>query len=239
MNKPRILAIITARGGSKRIPKKNIKLFNGKPLISWTIDAITQCRDLLHTVVLSTDDAEIGDIGRINGIEVPFMRPGNLSSDDAKSLGVVQHATRFIESRDSVQMDWVLLLQPTSPLRTALDIRNAIQMAMTHQCDSVVAVTEAPIHPIFIKKMDSQGFLQPFCITEPEGTRRQDVEPKAYIRNGSIYLTQRQILMNGNSIFGRQIRPYVMPAERSIDIDSPFDFRVAESIMKIQSLGDL
>jgi CMP-N,N'-diacetyllegionaminic acid synthase len=236
MNLPRILAVITARGGSKRIPRKNIQPLNGKPLLAWTVEVATQCKDLLHSVVLSTDDDEIAAIGRNYGAEVPFMRPTNLSDDDARSLGVVQHATHFIERRDNVQMDWILLLQPTSPLRVALDIRQVIDLAKTEECDSVVAVTESPIHPVYIKKIDAQGFLQPFSLEEPEGLRRQDAAPPAYVRNGAIYLTQRNTVINENSIFGRRIKPYMMPPERSIDIDSPFDFQLAECLMQAKFL---
>jgi CMP-N,N'-diacetyllegionaminic acid synthase len=233
---PRILAVITARGGSKRIPNKNIKPLNGKPLIAWTLEAAAECKDLLHAIVLSTDDDEIAVAGRRYGAEVPFLRPSNLSSDDARSLGVVQHATHFIEQRDQVQMDWILLLQPTSPLRIALDIRHAIKMAITQECDSVVSVAESPIHPVYIKKIDAKGLLQPFILEEPEGLRRQEVTPTAFIRNGAIYLTQRDTLMNGHSIFGSQIKPYFMPAERSVDIDTPFDFELAEFLLRTQPM---
>lgn len=238
MNPPRILAVITARGGSKRIPRKNIQLLNGKPLLAWTVEVATQCKDLLYSVVLSTDNDDIANIGRYYGAEVPFIRPANLASDQARSLGVVQHATHFIERRDKVQMDWILLLQPTSPFRIALDIRRAIDLAKVEECDSVVAVTESPIHPVYIKKIDAQGYLRPFNLQEPEGLRRQDATPSAYVRNGAIYLTRRNILINKNSIFGENIKPYVMPTERSIDIDSPFDFQLAEFFMQIKSVKD-
>jgi CMP-N,N'-diacetyllegionaminic acid synthase len=231
MTVPRILAVITARGGSKRVPGKNIRPIAGKPLLAWTIDAALACRDSLYAVILSTDDEEIASLGQQCGADVPFIRPANLASDAAGSLGVVQHATRFIESRDGVQMDWILLLQPTSPLRVAADIRGALDLADESHCDSVIAVTESPIHPVYIKKINADGLLGPFVFDEPEGLRRQDVTPPAFIRNGALYLTQRNVLMERNSIYGKRIRPYVMPAERSVDIDSPLDFRFAELLL--------
>lgn len=231
MTTPRILAVITARGGSKRVPGKNIRPIAGKPLLAWTVEAALACRDRLHAVVLSTDDEEIAALGRHYGADVPFMRPAHLAGDAAGSLGVVQHATQFIESRDGVQMDWILLLQPTSPLRVAADIRSALDLADAHHCDSVIAVTESPIHPVFIKKIGSDGLLAPFLLDEPEGIRRQDVTPPAFIRNGALYLTQRPVLMERHSLYGQRIQPYVMPVERSVDIDNPLDFRLAEMLL--------
>jgi CMP-N-acetylneuraminic acid synthetase len=231
MTDDRILAVITARGGSKRVPGKNIRPFAGKPLLAWTIEAALGCRDQLHGLVLSTDDEAIAQVGREFGAEVPFMRPAELSGDTAGSLAVVQHATRFIEARDGVCMDWVLLLQPTSPLRAACDISAALDLARSHDCDSVVAVTEMPTHPVFAKTIDADGLLRPFLLEEPEGLRRQDAGPPAYMRNGAIYLTRRNVLMERNSIYGARIRPCMMPAERSVDIDTDLDFRLAELLL--------
>ncbi|MDQ0458363.1 acylneuraminate cytidylyltransferase family protein [Rhizobium paknamense] len=236
----RTLAVITARGGSKRIPGKNVRAIAGKPLITWTVETARACQERLHSIVLSTDDEEIAQVGRHGGAEVPFLRPAHLAGDTASSLGVVQHATRFIEARDNVRFDWVLLLQPTSPLRTAADIFASLEMADAAGCDSVVAVTEMPVHPIFAKKINAKGLLKPFNGTEPEGLRRQDANPKAYIRNGAIYLTQRDVLLEQNSIYGSRILPYIMPPERSIDIDVDLDFRLAELLLQDRSeLADL
>lgn len=238
MTEPRILAVITARGGSKRVPGKNVRPIAGKPLLAWTIEAALGCRERLHALVLSTDDAEIANVGRQFGAEVPFLRPADLSGDTAGSLAVAQHATRFVEARDGVRMDWVLLLQPTSPLRTSGDIEAAIDRAAAGVCDSVVAVTEMPVHPVFSKKIDAEGLLQPFLLEEPEGLRRQDAGPPAFIRNGAIYLTRRDVLMEQSSIYGRRIWPCVMPAERSVDIDTEIDFRLAELFLADRLAGE-
>lgn len=230
MKSGRVLAIITARGGSKRIPHKNIRPLAGKPLIARTIDAALAVPSL-HAVVVSTDDEAIAQASRIAGADVPFIRPPELSTDTAASLPVVQHATTFIEQRDGMTFDWVLLLQPTSPLRTAADIEAALVVAAHGDCDSVVAVKPMPVHPIFAKKIDVDGYIKPFVLDEPEGLRRQDAMPPAYCRNGAIYLTQRRVLMEENSLYGKRIRAYVMPEERSVDIDTPLDFALAEILL--------
>ena len=229
---PCILAIITARGGSKRVPRKNIRSVGGKPLIAWSIEAALGAKSRLYRILVSTDDKEIADVAARLGAEVPFIRPPELAGDQAKSLPVVQHAVRFVEERDCVKLDWVLLLQPTSPLRVSADIEHSIDLALSIPCDSVISVYElVHHHPVFAKKIDDQGYLAPYAIEEPEGLRRQDVSPPAYMRNGAIFLTRRDVVMEEHSIWGARIKPYIMPEERSVDIDSEFDCRLAELIL--------
>lgn len=230
MNAPRILAIITARGGSKRVPGKNIRPIAGKPLLAWTVETALQCKKNLHALVLSTDDEAIAAVGRQYGADVPFLRPENLATDASKSLPVLQHATEFVEARDGVKIDWVLTLQPTSPLREPQDIAAGIALTHHDDCDSIVAVSEMSPHPVYAKKLDADGFVHPFLLEEPEGLRRQDVGPPAYHRNGAIYLTRRDVLMQG-SLYGKRTRGFVMPPERSVDIDTEFDFRFAEFLL--------
>ncbi len=239
MEMTRVLAIITARGGSKRIPGKNIRPFSGKPLLHWTIQAAQECRELFHDLILSTDDAEIAQSAEKAGLRVPYMRPAELATDTAGSLGVVQHATQWIENRDKVQMDWILILQPTSPLRTAEDIRTAIGMATqaNSHCDSIVAVSELTVHPVFTKRIDAEGYLRSWSTEEKEGTRKQDAGPPAYARNGAVYLTRRDVLMNSNSLYGEKILPMMMPNERSVDIDTELDFRFAEFLQQQKQKG--
>lgn len=233
MNSERILAVVTARAGSKRVPNKNIRIMSGKPLLAWTIEAALECESQLHSLILSTDDEKIAAIGRKYGASVPFLRPQHLAQDTSTSLAVLQHATAFIEARDGIRMDWIMTLQPTSPLRTAEDIRTSIASADQRHCDSVVAVTEMAVHPIYAKSIDEHGYLKSLVLDEPEGLRRQDVSSYAYQRNGAIYLTHRDILMNG-SIFGARIRAYIMPAERSVDIDTELDFQFAQFLLERQ-----
>ena len=133
---------------------------------------------------------------------------------------------------DGQPLDWILLLQPTAPLRTAGDIQAAIDLAERGGCDSVISVVQVfAVHPILMKRIEADRLL-PFCIEEKEGTRRQDYQPPAYMRNGAIYLTRREVLMERNSIWGEVIRPYVMPEERSVSIDSELDLKLAELMMQ-------
>ncbi len=225
----KILAVITARGGSKGVPRKNIRLVCGKPLIAYSIETALQIRDRLYRIIVSTDDAEIAGISRKYGAEVPFMRLPELAVDKTPTLPVLQHAVRFVEEQDGTRIGWVLLLQPTSPLRTKADILAALELAQLGDCDSVISVVQAPTHPLFMKRIEN-GQLLSFSdvLVENEGTRRQDAQPPAYVRNGAIYLTRRDVLMERNSIWGRFIRPYVMPPERSVNVDSELDLKLAE-----------
>jgi CMP-N-acetylneuraminic acid synthetase len=224
----KILAVIPARGGSKGVPRKNIRLLAGKPLLAYSIEAALAVRDRLVRVILSTDDPAIAAAGRACGADVPFLRPVELGGDRTPMVPVLQHAVREIESRDSLRLDWVLLLQPTAPLRSPEDIRAAIALAEAGGCDSVISVVQVfAVHPILMKRIEGDR-LVPFCMEEKEGTRRQDYQPPAYMRNGAIYLTRRDILMERGSIWGEVVRPYVMPEERSLSIDNELDFKLAE-----------
>ncbi len=144
----KILVVITARGGSKGVPRKNIRMVAGKPLIAYTIETALQVRKQVHRIIVSTEDDEIAGISRKFGAEVPFMRPAELAEDKTPSLPVLQHALRFVEEQDSTRMDWVLLLQPASPLRTREDILAALELARKGGCDSIISVVQTPIHPL-------------------------------------------------------------------------------------------
>lgn len=227
----KILAVIPARGGSKGVPHKNARLVAGKPLIAYTIAAALAAKDRLYRVLVSTDDAEIAGIARQYGAEVPFTRPADLAGDRVPMIPVLQHAARFVEEQDGQRLDWVLLLQPTAPLRTAEDIAAAVELARQGGCTSVISVVQVfATHPILMKRIEA-GRLVPFCVEEREGTRRQDYQPPAYMRNGAIYLTRRDTLLEGNSIWGDSIRPYVMPEERSVSIDNELDMKLVELIL--------
>ena len=225
----RILGIITARGGSKSIPGKNIKTLAGKPLIYYTIEAAKKSKYLTRTIV-STDDKKIAEISRELGIEVPFMRPEYLATDTSKSLDVVKHAVMELEKTDQTY-DYILILQPTSPLRRTEDIDKAIETASRLKADSLIAIRRVyDSHPLRVRKIDGKGFLLPYCGSEPEGIRRQDLPP-AYVRNGAIYLAKRDLVMEKNTIYGDKVYGYEMPEERSIDINSEVDFLLAEVII--------
>jgi CMP-N-acetylneuraminic acid synthetase len=228
----KLLAVIPARGGSKAVPRKNIRLVGGKPLIAYTIETALAARHLLYRIVVSTDDEEIARVARAYGAEVPFLRPAHLAGDQVPTLPVLQHAVRFIEGQDQVTMDWVLLLQPTAPLRVAKDIEEALALARQGGCDSVISVVQvSAVHPILMKRIED-GRLLPYCMEEKEGTRRQDYQPAAYMRNGAIYLTRRDVLMERNSLWGTISRPYIMPPARSVSIDSELDLRLVDIIFQ-------
>ncbi len=229
--RPRILALIPARGGSKGVPDKNIRPVGGRPLICWSIAEALRAGDLFTRVLVSTDSERIAAIARDCGADVPFLRPPDLASDTAKTLPVIQHAVEWVEREDGRPLDWVMLLQPTAPLRTVEDMRTAVAQAETGGCDSVISVVQVfAHHPILMKRIVDNR-LEPFCIEEREGTRRQDYDPPAYMRNGCIYLSRRDTLMRDNSIWGAAIRPLVMPEERSANVDSLLDLKVVEALL--------
>jgi CMP-N-acetylneuraminic acid synthetase len=228
----KILAVIPARGGSKGVVRKNIRPICGKPLIAYTIETALAAEHLLYRTIVSTDDSEIAAVAREYGAEVPFLRPADLAGDKVPTLPVLQHAVSFIEAQDEIKLDWVLLLQPTAPLRALEDIEGSLSVAFQDNCDSVISVVQVfAEHPILMKRIENDRLL-PYCVEEKEGTRRQDYQPPAYMRNGAIYLTRRDVLMDNGSIWGQVIRPYMMPPERSASIDSELEVKLVELIMR-------
>ena len=231
-NLGKVLAVIPARGGSKEVPRKNIRNLWGKPLIAYTIKTALMAENLLYRIIVSTDDEEIASISKNYGAEVPFIRPKELSTDEASMVPVLQHAVDFIEKEDNTIIDWILLLQPTDPLREVTDIENSIKLALEDDCDSVISVERVfAHHPILMKKIEKNR-LFPYTIEETEGTPRQKYSPPAYMRNGSIYLTKRRTLMKMNSIWGAIIKPLIMTEGSRISIDSMNDLLLAEILMK-------
>lgn len=230
----KVLAVIPARGGSKGVPRKNIRSVCGRPLITYTIEHARAAQHLFYRIIVSTDDEEIATVARAYGAEVPFLRPANLARDESPMIPMLQHAVDFIEKQDGVRMDWICLLQPTEPFRTVSDIEQCLRLGFAGGCDSVITVVRVfATHPILMKRIEDDVLL-PFCVEEREGTRRQDYQPAAYMRNGSIYLSRRDVLMEQGSIWGQTIRPYVMPLERSVSIDTELDLKLAELMMSEQ-----
>jgi len=225
--KPNITAIIPARGGSKSVPRKNIRLLNGKPLMYYTIKE-AQSSNYIHRLFVSTEDSEIAEIAKGYGAEV-VPRPVELAQDDTPSLPVYQQVIEHLEEVGTFYPDVVVILQPTSPLRTAEDIDDAIEELLRIDCDSVVSVCEAEHPPEWMCKLE--GDRLKFMI---EGgnrvTRRQDA-PRTYRLNGAVYVTTRDIIMKQNMITGDDTRAYIMPLERSIDIDTDLDFKLAEILI--------
>ncbi|HWQ95840.1 MAG TPA: acylneuraminate cytidylyltransferase family protein [Candidatus Methylomirabilis sp.] len=227
--KPFIIGLIPARGGSKGIPRKNIRLLGDRPLLNYTIEAAL-ASNCLSQVFTSTEDAEIAIIARKAGSEV-IDRPPGLALDETLTLPVVQHAVRIVENEYNRRLDYVVVMQATTPFRNSQDIDNAVRKLVLTGADSVVSVCQVTdVHPWKLKRIvDDQ--LIPYSEKEIEGTRRQDLPP-AYIRNGGIYAMRRDVAMLQNSMFGNDCRPYLMPFERSIDINSKMDFILAEIVLK-------
>jgi CMP-N-acetylneuraminic acid synthetase len=226
----RILGLIPARGGSKGVPRKNIKLLCGRPLLAYTAEAALASR-LISRVILSTEDEEIAQIGQRFGVEVPFLRPAELARDETPMLPVAQHAVRFLEERND-HFDAVCLLQPTNPLRSAEDIDACIQLLESGQADAVVTTLAVPAehNPHWVYFRDAQGLL---CLSTGESTpipRRQDL-PTAVHREGSVYVTRRETLMEKNSFYGARLLGHEMRPERSVNIDTPNDWRRAEQLI--------
>ena len=220
------LVLIPARGGSKGIPGKNIKPLNGRPLIYYTLDAARAVAPP-ENICVSTDSAEIIRVVREYGLDVPFERPDYLATDTASSYEVILHAIDFYEQRE-VQYDRVVLLQPTSPLRTETHVREALSLYQPG-LDMVVSVKITRANPYFtLFEENSEGFL---TRSKPGSfTRRQDCSA-VYEYNGAIYVMNVQSLQNGPAVAFSKIKKYVMTEEDSIDIDTNIDWIVAEAIL--------
>lgn len=231
-----IMALITARGGSKSIPRKNIKLLAGKPLIAWTIEVALQCKEMIR-VIVSTDDDQIADVARQWGAEVPFIRPSELSQDDSSHISVVMHAIQWLEKKECFSPEYIMLLQPTSPLRIAEDIRNAIKLAKDRHAVAVASVNEAENHPYLCKCILDNGTLGDF-VTTPPGYLRRQILPPVYTENGAIYLNKRSSLLQDQVFVPKGTIAYVMPQERSLDVDTQWDWHMAELILKYHHEND-
>ncbi|MGR5287481.1 cytidylyltransferase domain-containing protein [Vibrio maritimus] len=226
----KILAIIPARGGSKRLPGKNIKRLHGKPLIQWSIDSAQGVKDIAR-VIVSTDCPEIANIAVKSGSEVPFMRPEELSTDTSSSTDVIKHALEFYRSQGE-HFDYVMLLQPTSPIRNTNHIQGAIELLKDKQADAVVSVCECDHSPLWSNTLPSDLSMESFIRPELKNTRSQDL-PDYFRLNGAIYLTKVSRFFEENSLFlPSNIYAYVMNGESSVDIDHELDFLLAETILK-------
>ncbi|MFO7871466.1 MAG: acylneuraminate cytidylyltransferase family protein [Kiritimatiellia bacterium] len=233
MREEHCIGLVTARAGSKGLLRKNVTNLAGKPLIAWTIQAALRS-GRLSRVVLSTEDCSIADTGARYGAEVPFLRPKELASDEAGHMEVVLHLLKWLSKNMGLCPTYVMLLQPTSPLRKTSDINEAVEIASSRRADSVVSVCETHCHPYLIKSLRKDGTLASFMENAPDSgsrsIRRQDLPP-AYFVNGAIYLTKTEVLLNKKTFFPERTYPYVMPAARSYQIDSQWDRDLVEMIM--------
>ena len=233
MNK-KILGVIPARGGSKGIKNKNIHLLNGKPLIYYTISAGKKSK-ILTDLIVSTDSKSIKKISESFGAKVPFLRPSKLASDEALAIPTIQHAVNEYEKSIGSIFDYIIMLQPTAPLRTEKDIDCALEQMITNRADSVISITNVENNHPYKMKIIRDGFLHDFYPSNIENPPRQSLPP-VYIVNGAIYATTRDIFMEKNTFKGNKCLPYLMPFQRSVNIDEKTDIVLAEYLMKNKSI---
>lgn len=219
----KILAVIPARGGSKGIKRKNIKKMKNKPLIGWTIEAAKKSK-YIDRLILSSEDAEIMKIARSLGCEVPFKRPSQLSTDRASGVSPVLHAIEELPG-----YDYVVLLQPTSPLRTTKDIDAAIEFCLKSKAPACVSLSEGKSPAWFYSLMDNQS-IKPLIKNLGRHRRRQDL-PKYYFLNGALFIARVEWLKKSKTFISKKTVGYVMPHERSIDIDTVLEFKLVENLL--------
>jgi CMP-N-acetylneuraminic acid synthetase len=224
----KVLAIIPARGGSKRLPRKNVLPLQDKPLIAWSIDAGLKSR-YIDRVVVSTDCDEIAQIATEYGADVPFMRPAEIAGDTASTDSVILHLLATLPGNDKV--DIVVVLQPTSPLRTAGDIDQALELLIEKEAEGVVSVCECEHSPFWSNSLPSDGNMGTFIREDIKGKRSQDL-PICYRLNGAVYaFTADALIANQGIRYTKSVFSFEMPALRSVDIDHELDFKLAEILI--------
>ena len=231
----KVISIIPARGGSKGIPKKNIVLMAGKPLVAYSIEQSLKCKYIDRTLV-STDDEEIAAIARSCGAEVPFLRPEELAADDTPDLPVFRHALDWLSKHEGYIPDLIVHLRPTSPLRKVRHIEEAIEKVMADsEADSIRGVCPPSQNPFKMWKIEGK-YMEPLLISceglrEPYNSPRQSL-PEVYWQNGHIEVARYATIMQKNSMTGDNILPYVMDSKYIIDIDSPTTIKIAEGMLE-------
>ena len=233
-----IVCVIPARGGSKRVPRKNIKNFLGKPLLAWTIEAAKKS-EVLPRIILSTEDDEIANVGKKYGAEVPFMRPKKLAQDKTPALPVVEHAIDWLKRNENMEVDWIIFLEPSSPGRQPFHIREVADLInKAKNIDSIVGVSEIQPHfsPLKALKMDKSNLISRYTdgeLIKNLTHRNQDIS-STYFINSSIYAFKVSNFLKSDSpsLWGNRVLGYKMDSIYALDIDTPEDWAVAEMKMK-------
>lgn len=223
----KILAIIPARGGSKGVPRKNIRELNGKPLIAWTIEVAKKSR-FIDRCIVSTEDNEIAAVAKKWGGDVPFMRPAELAQDGTPGIEPVLHAIELLP-----EYDIIVLLQATSPLRRVEDIDGCIEKCLSENAESCVSVTEAETSPYWMYTLQDKDLMKPLLSIEKEQSYQRQKLPKVYQLNGAVYVCNRSFLIKEKDFIGENTLGCVMPSERSYDIDTMEDFKLVEWILSM------
>ena len=221
-----VLGLIPARGGSKGVPRKNVRLLSGKPLIAWSIEGAFQS-EALTEIVVSTDDPEIASVAASFGASVPFMRPASLGRDDAPVIPTVLHAADAFPD-----VEWILLLQPTSPMRSPFDIAAIIAECMEAGAPAAVSTVLNPHPPQWSFSRSPEGMFEVRDSTEVE-VQRQELNARYSLKSGGLYLAKVDWLRMHQKYITPETYMYVMPPERSIDIDTELDWQIAEALMDI------
>jgi N-acylneuraminate cytidylyltransferase/CMP-N,N'-diacetyllegionaminic acid synthase len=224
-----MIALIPARGGSKGLPGKNIRMLAGKPLIAHTILAAKNAKSVSR-VIFSTDSPEIAAVAKDFGAEVPFMRPAELATDTAPAIDNYIYTVDRLNREENAKIDELVVLLPTAPLRTAEDIDAAIKIFREKKADSVVSYYPAP-HPVqWYRYLDEKGVLRSL-FPDLDTLKNRQEQKQAYLPNGAIYVFRYDILKNQRVYYTDKSYPYLMPAEKSVDIDTLYDFKLAEFLM--------
>lgn len=220
----RVLAVIPARGGSKGVPRKNIRMLAGKPLIAWTIEE-SQKSIYIDRLILSSEDEEIIEVARTWGCEAPFVRPAELAGDETPGIEPVLHAIKNIPG-----YDYVVLLQPTSPLRAVVDIDGCIKACVRVGAKACVSVTEPEKSPYWMYVLDEENRMRPLIKSNALIARRQDL-PSVYALNGAVYVAECRWLLESKSFLSEETVAYPMRKENSIDIDRELDLAFCDFIL--------
>lgn len=231
MSRKNVLCVITARGGSKGLPGKNIKELDGKPLIAYSIEQAKESQLITHSIV-STNDKEIAEVSKKWGGDVPFMRPDELAQDDTPHVPALEHALLFMESKLGIMFDAIVTFQPTSPFRTVDDVDGTIQKLFdTPEATSSVSICEMDSHehPMKAKKLEG-GLVVPYFEAESSSVRQE--LPTAYKRSSAVYVSRRDTLMEKKDLYGDFIVGHIVPTDRSIDIDTQKDWIITEWMLK-------
>lgn len=232
MNNIRCLYIVTARGGSKGVPGKNIKMLGGIPLLAYKIISAKRCK-YKGRIIVSTDDKEIAETAGKWGGEVPFMRPDALASDEADSMDVVEHAVEWIETHDDSSYDYIVLLEPSSPFASYADFDSAIDKIIETNADTLLGMKEVEANTCFIHTLDEQGGLSLFYneIKKMRDVRRQAAPPQ-YTMNGCIYIAKWDYFKKNKMFHSSCSVPYIMDGPHSIEIDCPEDYEYAKYLVE-------
>jgi CMP-N,N'-diacetyllegionaminic acid synthase len=234
----KILALIPARGGSKGLSRKNIKLLLGKPLIAWTIEQ-AKSSSYIDYVYVSTEDEEIANISRTYGADIPFMRPSALAQDTSSSIDVVLYSVDKLREQYG-EFNLVVLLEPTSPLRDSADIDSAIERLINNKkASSIVGISKAEsFHPNFIVKVSNDDLLSPYTSDGKCNSRRQDLE-ELFFFEGSVYVSYIDSLIKNRSFYHKDTMGYIVPKWKSYEIDELSDFIIVEALMKAKNNKEL